>query len=365
MTTIFFDESGNTGRQLADADQPIFVLGSSDFSDEECRQLLEPLRSKQAAEIHFKRLRKTAKGQDRIIELIQSDLINENRFKSWVVHKHFMLLTKVMDDLLEPFLRFELNHNFYENGQNIALSNMLFFVLPHAIGEDYRDKFLELYYQMCEEKSEASINAFYHHTYTAQARSRQSSFNLDSQFNMLMATRLKIHEILAGLPRHTFNPAIPAFFSLCVYWGRKHSSFDANCDDSEPLERQADFFSILAKIREGDQPDTQIGFGQSKIELPLKLRNLKFSRSHNFDGIQLVDVITSALSYFLTKQIKNDMEDEFYKKLEATGKLERLITGSLWPSADVTPHELGREGDERGHNPADAITDFVSEQRKK
>lgn len=27
MTTIYFDESGNTGRQLADLDQPLFILG--------------------------------------------------------------------------------------------------------------------------------------------------------------------------------------------------------------------------------------------------------------------------------------------------------------------------------------------------
>lgn len=68
MAIIYFDESGNTGRQLADLDQPLFILGSCDFSAEECEQLLRPLRSRQAPEIHFKKLRKSGRGQDRIIE---------------------------------------------------------------------------------------------------------------------------------------------------------------------------------------------------------------------------------------------------------------------------------------------------------
>jgi hypothetical protein len=75
MTTIYFDESGNTGRQLADLDQPLFILGSCDFNAEECEQLLRPLRSRQALEIHFKKLRKTGRGQDRVIELFRSGLV--------------------------------------------------------------------------------------------------------------------------------------------------------------------------------------------------------------------------------------------------------------------------------------------------
>lgn len=63
MTTIYFDESGNTGRQLADLDQPLFILGSCDFSAEECEQLLRPLRSRQAPEIHFKKLRRLGGGK--------------------------------------------------------------------------------------------------------------------------------------------------------------------------------------------------------------------------------------------------------------------------------------------------------------
>ena len=39
---IFLDESGNTGTNLLDSVQPIFVLGSCDFTEREGKSLLKP-----------------------------------------------------------------------------------------------------------------------------------------------------------------------------------------------------------------------------------------------------------------------------------------------------------------------------------
>lgn len=80
-------------------DQPLFILGSCDFCAEECDQLLRPLRSRQAPEIHVKKLRRSGRGQNRVIELFQSNLVTPERFKAQVFHKRFMLLTKLVDEL--------------------------------------------------------------------------------------------------------------------------------------------------------------------------------------------------------------------------------------------------------------------------
>ncbi|MDQ3595794.1 MAG: DUF3800 domain-containing protein, partial [Pseudomonadota bacterium] len=222
MATIYFDESGNTGRQLADLDQPLFILGSCDFSAEECEQLLHPLRSRQAAEIHFKKLRKSGRGQDRIIELFQSDLVTPERFKAQVFHKRFMLLTKVIDDLLEPLLYYHFDFNLYENGQNIALSNMLFACFPLAVGHAYFDQFLSVYYDMCGEKSDEAITAFYEHLEVMKEAAAQSTLPMEWELEVLSMTSEIVRDALQDLPKSTFNPAIPAFFSLCVEWGRQH-----------------------------------------------------------------------------------------------------------------------------------------------
>ncbi|EGH30487.1 hypothetical protein PSYJA_16512 [Pseudomonas syringae pv. japonica str. M301072] len=359
MTTIYFDESGNTGRQLADLDQPLFILGSCDFSAEECEQLLRPLRSRQAPEIHFKKLRKTGRGQDRVIELFRSDLVTPERFKAQVFHKRFMLLTKVIDDLLEPLLFYQFDFNIYENGQNIALSNMLFACLPLAVGDACFDQFLSLYYDMCGEKSEEAITAFYEHLEVMKEAAAQSTLPMEWELEMLSMTSVIVRDALEDLPKSTFNPAIPAFFSLCVEWGRQHARFDAICDDSEPLERQADFFKAIAELEEQAEEQQVIGFGNAQIELPLRLNTLAFSASHDSDGIQLTDVLTSALSYYYTKRQKGETDDEFFMKLDSLGFLHDFVSGCVWPTTDVTPEALGRAGDEGGHNPANAFADFM------
>ena len=364
MATIYFDESGNTGRQLADLDQPLFILGSCDFSTEECEQLLHPLRSRQAPEIHFKKLRKSPRGQDRIIELFQSDLVTPQRFKAQVFHKRFMLLTKVIDDLLEPLLYYHFDFNLYENGQNIALSNMLFACLPLAVGETCFDQFLSLYYDMCREKSEEAITAFYEHLEVMKEAAAQSQLSMERELRMLSMTSAVVCDALEGLPKSTFNPAIPAFFSLCVEWGRQHARFDAICDDSEPLERQAEFFKEVAELEAQAEEQQVIGFGNARIELPLKLSSLVFSASHDSDGIQLTDVLTSALSYYYTKRHKGETNDEFFIKLDGLGCLHDFVSGCVWPTTDVTPEALGRAGDEGGHNPANAFADFLMERSK-
>jgi hypothetical protein len=365
MATIYFDESGNTGRQLADLDQPLFILGSCDFNAEECEQLLGPLRSKQAPEIHFKKLRKSGRGQDRIIELFQSDLVTPERFKAQVFHKRFMLLTKVIDDLLEPFLYYHFDYNLYENGQNISLSNMLFVCLPLAVGEACFNEFLSRYYDMCGEKSEEAVTAFYEYLEVMKAAAAQSTLSMERELGMLSMTSAIVHDALDQLPKSTFNPAIPAFFSLCVAWGRQHARFDAICDDSEPLERQAEFFTAIADWEAQAAEQQVIGFGNAQIELPLKLNSLAFSASHDSDGIQLTDVLTSALSYYYTKRQKGETEDEFFKKLDGLGCLHDFVSGCIWPTTDVTPEAHGRAGDERGHNPANAFADFIMERKKK
>jgi len=359
MGIVYFDESGNTGRQLADLDQPLFVLGSCDFSTEECELLLAPLRSRQAAEVHFKRLRKSPRGQDRIIELLQSDLVTPDRFKAHVLHKRFMLLTKVLDDLLEPLLYYHFDFNFYENGQNLALSNMLYYVLPMAVGEECFDQFLGFYYDMCLQQTNESIRAFYEHLDVMQEAAAQTELPMTWELRLLSMTRAIVREALEDLQKTTFNPAIPAFFSLCVHWGRQHVRFDAICDDSEPLERQADFFKAIAELDELGDEEAVIGFGNAQIELPLKLGSLAFSPSHESDGIQVADIITSALSYYLTKRVRNETDDEFFQKLDAVGKLNELVTSCVWPTTDVTAEALGRAGDEGGHNPTDAFAEFI------
>lgn len=356
MITIYFDESGNTGKQIADLDQPFFILGSCDYSETEASQLLKQLGSSQATEAHFKKLRKTKRGQDKIINLLSSSLVEKNRFKSHVTHKRFMLLTKVIDELLEP-LYWKFGENFYKNGHNIALANMLQYVLPVAAGQRNFDEFIISYYEMRNKRSSGSIDSFYKKIKTMQDSCIANKLPMKHHLELLYATKTIVKDVINSNPVHSLNPAIPAFFALCVCWGKQYQEFDALCDDSQPVERQTSFLKSFADLK---KQRITVGYGANQFELPLKLRQISFTASHKSAGIQIADIITSSLAYYINKKQKEQTDDILFRRLEQLGKLDSLITGAMWPSLDVTPEDLGRSEEELKPSPPDMVSDFLA-----
>lgn len=140
MKTIYIDESGNTGSNLLDKNQPVFATASCNFSVEEASYLLSKLPASLAQEAHFKKLRKSRAGCEAIIRLLSEELVNPERIKVHVIHKEFMVLTKIVDTLIEAYYNAH-GHDFYKNGRNIAYSNMLWYCLsafcdPEQVGRD-------------------------------------------------------------------------------------------------------------------------------------------------------------------------------------------------------------------------------------
>lgn len=88
---IAFDESGNTGQDLTNPDQPIFSLASVCLSDSDAENILKTLKTQQKQEVKFTSLLQSQSGQQRIISLFQSEHINPNNVKLSVIHKSCIL----------------------------------------------------------------------------------------------------------------------------------------------------------------------------------------------------------------------------------------------------------------------------------
>jgi hypothetical protein len=54
IATIYLDESGNTGHNIVDANQPIFTLAGCKYSNSEAENLLALTCSRSPLEAHFK-----------------------------------------------------------------------------------------------------------------------------------------------------------------------------------------------------------------------------------------------------------------------------------------------------------------------
>src|SRR5947208_417377 len=126
---IAFDEAGNSGGNLLDPEQPVFVLASVHLENNRALELASP----DGTELKFGTLKRSERGQRRIIELLNSPDLDGDSVLIASFHKPFMVITKLVDLLVEP-LRYAGGIDLYERGANLALANLFHFTMPTFLG---------------------------------------------------------------------------------------------------------------------------------------------------------------------------------------------------------------------------------------
>ena len=159
MLTIFCDEAGNSGENLLDADQPVYVLASNDFTTEEAVALLRHVQPPQSGEPKFKTLKKTNKGVDRLLAFLVDPLLVRDRIAVNVFHKRFMVVTKIVDLIFETLIH-KAGGDLYVDGANIALSNMLHACMPAFCGDAATGAFLQAFVSLMRERTPRAAAAF-------------------------------------------------------------------------------------------------------------------------------------------------------------------------------------------------------------
>lgn len=118
---ISMDESGNTGLDLLNADQPLFALASTSVTDDRAWELLEPLLRQNQGEVKYSRLKRTASGRKALLELFGSSYFNDESFSVQLAEKKFVLSAQIVDKLVEPVF-YEFGIDVYGRGLNIWMA---------------------------------------------------------------------------------------------------------------------------------------------------------------------------------------------------------------------------------------------------
>lgn len=75
IAEVAFDESGNTGGNLLDGEQPVFALASVQLSNDEAAALVASLGTKQG-ELKFSSLRSSGPGRRKILTLLKAEVLS-------------------------------------------------------------------------------------------------------------------------------------------------------------------------------------------------------------------------------------------------------------------------------------------------
>lgn len=355
MNTIYFDETGNTGANLLDLEQPMFVLASNDFSSEEATALLGHVRSAQSTESKFSTLRRRPEGIARVIRLLADPRLNKNRVRIGVFHKRYVVVSKMVDLVAETLIH-RIGGDLYERGANIALSNLLYYSLPVFCGEDETNAFLQRFVELIRHGPEHHKDAFYAAGGDLLRNCKSEKFKK----SLMYFTEPRLFHIwYHDFDWSALDPAIPALFHQIVEWGdRKSDRFHVLHDHSKPiLASQETFDSMMAGPGEGSHT---IGTDRRKITFPLRALSLTQGDSSQYPQLQLADLCAGAINHFYKCHI-SDQTDDLAEAVEGLGCLD-WGDNFVLPQPHVTPEELGTT-DTDGSNSVEAIVKYLEAKR--
>ena len=126
---IFIDESGFTGNNLLDAEQPYFVLSSVSISDDDAQYLVNKVKGDfqiqaVADELKGANLLRTADGMN-VVKYILYNI--QGRYALSYNHKSYALCGKFFEYVFEPVLQ-ENKSFFYANNFHLFIADYTFLV---------------------------------------------------------------------------------------------------------------------------------------------------------------------------------------------------------------------------------------------
>ncbi|MGD7035925.1 DUF3800 domain-containing protein [Methylotuvimicrobium buryatense] len=303
MTTpiIFFDESHNTGSHLLDANQPIFTLASVDYNPDECSELLHLVSSHQASEAKFSSLQSSEAGRRKILDFVNSQMHSEKCVKTMIVHKRFNVITQLVDSIEETLMRRD-GIDIYKNSGNIVLANLHWYLTPHFCGEQQFDDFLASFVEMVRNQSSEFKSKFFN-----SAKVLYDNCTDEKHKSMLAhyiyAERV-IDDILNGIDKkYAIDPAISLFFCHLTEWEKQLDEAPIIIyDESKPITASQ---PIFMKMMDSSIPPEEVGYGQRKFTVPLKVKEFRSGNSRQYPALQVADLMAGATRYYYSAFFRN------------------------------------------------------------
>lgn len=346
LIDIYIDEAGNTGQDLLNEDQKVFILASNNFSTEEAAILssLFPTTS----EIHFKNLKNSEQGRKAILDFINHPLITEKNIHCSTVHKEYTTVAQIVDQLIEPVL-YRAGIDLYQYGQNIALTNFIIHFGNFFWDKAIYVKMLNSFIEMMRTKEEKSITEFYKTVQILYDSLKNKERDL---IEPILLSRKQITRILQGVNKFTMDVTLSCFYVLCDYWHKKtNKKLRVFQDSSKQIEYYKEYIDFTRTL---NVPKQEVGFDSRRITFPTQIEEISLVNSESYFGVQISDLIASSLAFMYSN--KNEKQNRFVEQIQNSKLLQLSNYHTVWPNSAITPEELKMEKGE-GQNILDFLTD--------
>ena len=266
--TIYLDETGYTGQDLLNPDQPILVAASTNIADDVAAALVqECFPNVQAQELKHSRLCMRNRGQDQIIRLLRSIQQRADDFAVSVAHKEYVLVGLLIDFWVEPALYAD-GINLYERGANmLGLCNLMHLILKNLLPTDECNKLLVRAQKMLRNKSVQAYEAFGR----SLRATRRHGEPVDHILNYIALSdfRLGGYDHLRSLPDRLTDLGTYYLLEQVSHWSNQaQRTINIIHDESSALAREQRVWDVLLGP---DVPHAVVGQDRRTIRILAKI----------------------------------------------------------------------------------------------
>jgi len=305
-------------------DQPAFVYASIAINPLQAAELHSELIKRfkiEGKEFKGKRLVKQDRGKKAISWLLK-ECKNFSRIS--ISQKKYALACKFFEYIFEPVLA-PRSSTFYAIGFNKFIATLLY--VTFQARRDYAEDILIEFEALMKTKDISRLETLLSPVGTG--------INPANPIGMILTFALchreRITQEIKGLAdmgsvgKWVLELTTGALFGLLSYWGEKFEEIDVHCDKSKPLETDLGIFNVMIGRRE--KIYQRIGTREFPIAFNLS-GPIKLVESHTSPGIQIADILASAIAAAL----KNPSDNLFRQWLSLT---ECTFDGtSVFPNTD-------------------------------
>ena len=331
MNSVFIDESGYTGIDLLNEDQPFQAASAIYISDSDAMSIISKhfpnLKSK---ELKYRDLARRQTNWNALLAL-QSDLLKNYECVSYICDKRFLHILHFIDYAVEPFY-YDRGINLYKDGGNYALASLLYYTADTLLkGNNFRE-ILSLFQRAMKSKSEASVVAL------IEKVKASPWCQLSEAFGPLAHESSSCMEAIMNKGVSTDG----AYVVLLSLISRLETVLGENYkiihDRSKNLEQYDITLNKMINHREAAHfKETEI----TTLKFPLKLTGISQVDSKNSPGVQLADILVGGVIDY-SKAITGRKVNDYNNHIADLYKDNQLI--HLLPSMDFEEQKKFRKG---------------------
>lgn len=333
---VFVDESGNTGSDLSNREQPLFVLASVLPTPELLANLTRVVGGNEEAK--FSRLVRSSPGRAKIAAILSHEAVEEDRIRITSYHKRFLATTMVVDILVEPQL-YARGVDLYKSQVARYWANTLFFEGSALLGQSEYDRALDDFVRWMRTNDAVARVGFYRRIHRLATCDCSRSLRKVVEW----VARSEEEEFQSDL-RHDpqlLDPAVPALSSLLGSWElRLDQPFEVVHDEAKTVERARAQFDLVMDREASDQ--TAFGTGHYAVRYPIRA-SLRFADSRAEVALQIADLVAGAARHMAMSHFTAEV-DTFTRAL-AKSRFGHLRMDRVWPDRQIVqrgPHHDGR-----------------------